>query len=50
MEAIEDSLDEKVDESHYRHPEIQQVFELIERDKVSLKIVLKCLMSTVWRR
>jgi len=35
MEAIEDSLDEKVDESKYTHPEIQHVFEVIEKDKVT---------------
>ncbi|EDN67540.1 hypothetical protein BGP_5148 [Beggiatoa sp. PS] len=35
MEAIEDSLDEEVDESKYTHPEIQHVFELIEKDKVT---------------
>jgi len=35
MEAIEDSLDEKVDESKYTHPEIQHVFELIEKEKVT---------------
>jgi predicted transposase/invertase (TIGR01784 family) len=35
MEAIEDSLDEEVDESHYTHPKIQQVFDLIEKDKVT---------------
>ncbi|HEC84456.1 MAG: hypothetical protein DRR19_02550 [Candidatus Parabeggiatoa sp. nov. 1] len=35
MEAIEDSLDEQVDESHYTCPEIHRVFELIEKDKVT---------------
>jgi len=35
MEAIEDSLDEQVDESKYTHPEIQHVFDLIEKDKVT---------------
>ena len=35
MEAIEDSLDEQVDESKYTRLEIQQVFELIEKDKVT---------------
>jgi predicted transposase/invertase (TIGR01784 family) len=35
MEAIEDSLDEQVDESKYTHPEIQHVFKLIEKDKVT---------------
>ena len=30
MEAIEDSLDEQVDESNYTHPEIQQVFDLMK--------------------
>ena len=35
MEAIEDSLDEQIDESKYTHPEIQHVFELIEKDKVT---------------
>ena len=35
MEAIEDSLDEQVDESKYTHPEIQHVLKLIEKDKVT---------------
>ncbi|RKZ43489.1 MAG: hypothetical protein DRQ41_05175 [Gammaproteobacteria bacterium] len=35
MEAIEDSMDEEVEESKYTHPEIQHVFELIEKDKVT---------------
>ncbi|OAD23644.1 hypothetical protein THIOM_000519 [Candidatus Thiomargarita nelsonii] len=35
MEAIEDSLDEEVEESNYIHPEIQQVFKLIEKDQVT---------------
>ncbi|HDN27128.1 MAG TPA: hypothetical protein ENG03_08545 [Thioploca sp.] len=35
MEAIEDSLDEQVDESKYTHPEIQRVFGLIEKDQVT---------------
>ena len=35
MEAIEDSFDEQVDESKYTHPEIQHVFDLIEKDKVT---------------
>lgn len=35
MEAIEDSLDEQVDETHYARPEIQQIFKLIEKDNVT---------------
>jgi len=35
MEAIEDSLDEEVDESKYTHPEIQHVFEVIEKNQVT---------------
>lgn len=35
MEAIEDSLDGQVDESKYTHPEIQHVFDLIEKNKVT---------------
>jgi hypothetical protein len=35
LEAIEDSLDEQVDESHYTQPEIQQIFNLIEKDQVT---------------
>ncbi len=35
MEAIEDSLDEQVDESHYTRPEIQRIFQLIEKDKIT---------------
>ena len=33
--AIEDSLDEEVDESHYTRPEIHQVFEIIKKDLVT---------------
>ncbi len=33
--AIQDSLDEEVDETAYHRPEIQQIFELIARDLVS---------------
>ncbi len=35
MAAIEDSLDEQVDESHYTRPEIQQLFQLIEKDQIT---------------
>ncbi len=35
LEAIEDSLDEEVDESHYLNPEIKRIFNLIEKDKVT---------------
>jgi len=35
LEAIEDSLDEQIDESHYTKPEIQRIFNLIEKDKVT---------------
>lgn len=33
--AINDSLDEEVDESLYTHPQIRQVFDIIERDSVT---------------
>jgi len=33
--AIQDSLDEEVDETAYQRPEIQHIFELIARDLVS---------------
>ena len=33
--AIQDSLDEEVDETAYQRPEIQQIFELIARDLIS---------------
>jgi predicted transposase/invertase (TIGR01784 family) len=35
LEAIDDSLDEEVDETRYDHQMIQQVFRLIERDAIS---------------
>jgi len=35
LEAIEDSLDEQVDESHYTQPEIQHIFNTIEKDQVT---------------
>jgi len=35
LEAIEDSLDEEVDESHYSKPEIRHLFNMIEKDKVT---------------
>ncbi|BAP55191.1 hypothetical protein THII_0894 [Thioploca ingrica] len=35
MEAIEDSLDEQIEESHYTRPEIQQIFSLIETDQIT---------------
>ena len=35
LEAIEDSLDEEVDESHYSKPEIKSIFNAIEKDKVT---------------
>jgi hypothetical protein len=35
LEAIEDSLDGEVDESHYKLAEIQKVFQHIERDDIS---------------
>lgn len=35
LSAIEDSLDEQVDETHYTRPEIRQVFELIKKDLVT---------------
>ena len=35
LEAIQDSLDEQIDESQYSIPEIQNVFQKIEEDKVT---------------
>lgn len=35
LEAIEDSLDEQVDESHYTMPEIKRIFNMIEKDQVT---------------
>ena len=35
MQAIDDSLDEKVDEKAYSNPSIQRLFQLIEKDHVS---------------
>jgi hypothetical protein len=35
MEAIEDTLDEKVEESKYSLPEIQDIFKIIEKDQVT---------------
>lgn len=35
MFAIQDSLDEQVDESLYTKPEIQRIFEIIEKDLIS---------------
>lgn len=35
MAAIEDSLDEQVDESQYTHPQIQEVFKRIDKDQVT---------------
>ena len=35
MEAIEDSLDEQVEESNYTRPEIQRIFDLIEKDQIT---------------
>ena len=35
LEAIQDSLDEEVEESHYLNPQIQRVFNMIEKDKVT---------------
>jgi len=35
LRAINDSLDEKVDESHYQLPAIQEIFKLIQKDKTS---------------
>jgi hypothetical protein len=35
LEAINDSMDEQVDESHYSLPEIKRIFNLIEKDKVT---------------
>ncbi len=37
LEAIEDSLDEQVDESHYSSPEIKQIFGLIEKNLITPK-------------
>jgi len=35
MRAIQDSLDEEVDESQYKKAEIQRIFEIIEKDLIS---------------
>jgi predicted transposase/invertase (TIGR01784 family) len=35
--AIQDSLDESVDETAYHKPEIQEIFQVIERDSISPK-------------
>ena len=35
LRAIEDSLDEQVDETHYTRPEIRQIFDLIKKDLVT---------------
>lgn len=35
LEAIEDSLDEQVDESHYTMPEIKHIFNMIEKDQLT---------------
>ncbi|OQY53761.1 MAG: hypothetical protein DRR08_03560 [Candidatus Parabeggiatoa sp. nov. 2] len=35
MQAIYDSLDEKVDEAKYTNPSIQTLFEVIEKDKIT---------------
>ncbi len=35
LEVIQDSLDEEVDESHYLNPQIQRIFKMIEKDKVT---------------
>jgi len=35
LEAIDDTLDEEVDESHYQNAEIQHVFNLIEKDDIT---------------
>ncbi|MCP4110961.1 MAG: hypothetical protein GY749_36470 [Desulfobacteraceae bacterium] len=37
MLAINDSLDEEVDESKYKHPDIRKLFELIEKDMITPK-------------
>jgi predicted transposase/invertase (TIGR01784 family) len=35
LRAIDDSLDEQVDEAQYTHPEIKQIFTVIEKDLVT---------------
>jgi predicted transposase/invertase (TIGR01784 family) len=35
MQAIDDSLDEKVDENEYSNPSIQELFKVIEKDKIT---------------
>ena len=35
LRAIDDSLDEQVDEAQYTHPEIQRIFDIIEKDLVT---------------
>jgi predicted transposase/invertase (TIGR01784 family) len=35
MQAIDDSLDEKVDENEYSNPSIQELFKVIEKEKIT---------------
>ncbi len=35
MQAIDDSLDEKVDEKEYSNPSIQELFKVIEKEKIT---------------
>jgi len=35
LEAIEDTLDGKVDETHYQNASIQKIFKLIEEDSIT---------------
>jgi len=37
LEAIQDTLDEQVDDSHYRHGAIQKIFTTIEKDHITPK-------------
>jgi len=35
LRAIDDTLDQQVEENDYQHPQIRRVFDLIERDRIS---------------
>ncbi|MCP4347056.1 MAG: hypothetical protein GY795_16200, partial [Desulfobacterales bacterium] len=48
MLAIEDSLDETVEESDYTHPEIHKVFHHIEKDRISPRERAKMFDEYVW--
>jgi predicted transposase/invertase (TIGR01784 family) len=35
LRAIDDTLDEVVEEANYQHPQVRRIFDLIERDQIS---------------